>query len=140
MRSKTIPSFSTEGKVITGYGHGAQFMGVEWVLRELRAQAGLTPFAGTLNLRIPPSVWDSLFERRASFLKIEDSSAADCPGYIRRVILTTSKGQVYNSAYLILPERTTYKDVLEIIAVDNLRQTLGLKDGDVVRVEEFPKG
>ena len=32
-----------------------------------------------------------------------------------------------------------YKDVLEIIAAENLRQKLRLKDGDVVRVEEFQK-
>ena len=40
---------------------------------------------------------------------------------------------------MILPERTMYNDVLEIIAVENLRQKLRLQDGDVVRVEEFQK-
>ena len=123
----------------SGLGRGAQFLAIEWVLRELQSKAGLTPFPGTLNLRISPSEWDSLYARRASFLKIEDPSAAGCPGYLRRVRLAAN-GHTYSSAYLILPELTMYKDVLEIIAAENLRQKLRLKDGDVVRVEEFQNG
>lgn len=138
MRGESSPSFATEGTVASGLGRGAQFLAIEWVLRELRARVGLIPFPGTLNLRISSSVWASLYARRASFVKIEDPSAAGCSGYLRRVVLT-SNGQKYSSAYLILPERTMYKDVLEIIAADNLRQKLCLKDGDVVRVEELQK-
>lgn len=136
MRGESSLGFATEGTVASGLGRGAQFLAIEWVLRELRAKVGLIPFPGTLNLRIPSGAWDSLYARRASFVKIEDPSAASCPGYLQRVALT-SNGQVYSSAYLILPELTMYKDVLEIIAADNLRQKLRLQDGDVVRVEEF---
>ena len=138
MRGESSSSIATEGTVASGMGRGAQFLAIEWVLRELRARVGLIPFPGTLNLRISSSVWASLYAQRASFVKIEDPCAAGCPGYIRRVVLTAN-GQVYSSAYLILPERTMYKDVLEIIAAENLRQKLRLKDGDVVRVEEFQK-
>ena len=38
---------------------------------------------------------------------------------------------------MILPELTMYKDVLEIIADDNLREKLRLHDGDAVRIEEL---
>ena len=56
--------------------------------------------------------------------------------FLSKWVLTVN-GQVYSSAYLILPELTMYNDVLEIIAAENLRQKLCLQDGDVVRVEEF---
>jgi len=138
MRGESSPSIATEGTVASGLGRGAQFLAIEWVLRELRARIGLVPYPGTLNLRISSSVWASCYARRASFVKIDDPSAGGCPGYLQRVVLTAN-GQTYSSAYLILPERTMYKDVLEIIAADNLRQKLRLQDGDVVRVEEFQK-
>jgi riboflavin kinase len=138
MRGESTPSFAAEGTVASGLGRGAQFLAIGWVLRELRTQVGLLPFPGTLNLRISPIEWASLYARRASFVKIDDPSSAGCPGYLRRVVLSAN-GQAYSSAYLILPEQTIYKDVLEIIAAENLRQKLHLKDGDVVRVEEFQK-
>ena len=128
--------FKTTGRVASGMGRGAEFLGLEWVQKELRRTLSLVPFPGTLNLRVPPEVRDALFARRDSFLRIADPSAPTCPGYLDRVILRAN-GSVCSSAYLILPELTMYKDVLEVIAAENLRQKLSLKDGDLVEVEEF---
>jgi CTP-dependent riboflavin kinase len=36
---------------------------------------------------------------------------------------------------LILPLRSHYTDIIELIAPQNLRESLGLKDGDLVHVE-----
>jgi CTP-dependent riboflavin kinase len=107
---------------------------VEWVLEELRQKLDLIPFPGTLNLRVPPEAREAMFARRESFLRIADPTSPTCPGYLRRVTLRAN-GRVASSAYLILPELTMYKDVLEVIAAENLREVLGLKDGDVVEVE-----
>ena len=128
-------SLRIEGSVSSGQGRGAQFLGLEWVRRELLRKAGLDPFPGTLNLRIPAEVWSGLYARRAGFLKIDDPSSGGCPGFLKRVVLQ-AHGQLCPSAYLILPELTVYHDVLEIIAAENLREELQLKDGDAVRVEE----
>ncbi|MGH9785213.1 MAG: DUF120 domain-containing protein, partial [Terriglobia bacterium] len=102
----------------------------------LHRNLNLVPFPGTLNLRVPPEVRDALFARRDSFLRIADPSDPICPGYLRRIVLRAN-GRVSSVAYLILPELTMYKDVLEVIAAENLRQELGLKDGDAVEIEEF---
>ena len=131
-------SLRIEGSVASGQGRGAQFLGLQWVRRELRRKAGLDPFPGTLNLRIPAGVWSDLYARRAGFLKIDDPSSGGCPGFLKRVVLQ-AHGQICSSAYLIFPALTIYQDVLEIIAAENLREKLGLKDGDPVRVEEFPE-
>jgi len=133
--SDTVP-FKTTGHVMRGAGRGAEFLGLAWVQTELRRTLSLVPFPGTLNLRVPPEVRDALFARRDSFLRIADPSAPTCPGYLDRVILRAN-GSVCSSAYLILPELTMYKDVLEVIAAENLRQKLSLKDGDLVEVEEL---
>ena len=131
-------SLRIAGSVSSGQGRGAQFLGLEWVRRQLRQKVGLDPFPGTLNLKIPAEVWSDLFARRDAFLKIDDPSSAGCPGFLKRVVLQ-AHGQLCSSAYLILPELTMYQDVLEIIAAENLREKLKLKDGDPVRVEELPQ-
>lgn len=135
MQTAEIRPFKTTGLVASGVGRGAEFLALDWVQRELRRNLSLIPFPGTLNLRVPPEVRDALFARRDSFLRIADPSAPTCPGYLHRVILRANGG-VCSSAYLILPELTMYKDVLEVIAAENLRQKLSLKDGDPVEVEE----
>ena len=126
--------FSVDGMVASGLGRGAQFLAIEWVRRELHAKLALEAFPGTLNLRIPETDWSALHARRNEFVRIADPSAASCPGFAAAVQLS-AHGRT-TLGYLILPELTMYKDVLEIIAGENLRQRLQLKDGDMVRVEE----
>ncbi len=137
MRNPDAAPFKTTGRVASGIGRGAEFLQIAWVREELRQKLGLTPFPGTLNLRVEPPARATLFARRQSFLRIADPAAPTCPGYLQRVTLRAN-GQVCHSAYLILPELTMYKDVLEVIAAENLRQTLRLQDGDRVEIEEFP--
>lgn len=136
MPNPDVVPFQTTGRVASGVGRGAEFLRVGWVQEELLQKLDLIPFPGTLNLRVPPEARDALFARRESFLRIADPAAPACPGYLRRVILRAN-GRACSSAYLILPELTMYKDVLEVIAAENLRQMLSLKDGDLVEVEEF---
>lgn len=129
--------FGSTGRVASGLGRGAGFIGLDWVQQELREKLGLIPFPGTLNLAVEPEARETLYARRDSFLRIADPSEPTCPGYLLRLSLSAN-GRTCSSAYLILPELTMYKDVLEIIAPENLRQALHLKDGDSVQIEEFP--
>ena len=134
MTSPGAAPFKTTGSVASGVGRGAEFLRLGWVLDELHRKLGLIPFPGTLNLSVQPEARETLFLRRDSFLRIADPAEPTCPGYLQRVTLTAN-GRACRSAYLILPELTMYKDVLEIISAENLRQTLGLQDGDPVEIE-----
>ncbi|MBI4444029.1 MAG: CTP-dependent riboflavin kinase [Acidobacteria bacterium] len=124
-----------EGRVSSGLGRGAQFLVLDWVRQQLRESLGVTPFPGTLNLEVAPEVFRRIFDRRTAFQKISDPSAPHCPGFLCRVALKAN-GQICGSAYLILPEMTVYKDVLEVISEHNLREALHLKDGDRVELQE----
>lgn len=134
MAERDSYSFAVYGAVFAGLGHGGKFLALDWVRRELHEKTGLDFFPGTLNLRIPRQIWSELYSRRNFLTKIADPSAPSCPGFLERVVLR-GNSVVYHNAYLILPEATVYNDVLEIIAAENLRNLLGLKDGDTVRVE-----
>ena len=120
------------GVVSSGLGQGAQFLAVDWVVRELRSQLGLAPFPGTLNLRVKSEEREALFARRHEFIKIADPSS-DCPGYVMKLILHANGRSA--GAYLILPEKSQYNDVLETIAAAKLRESLAIDDGDVVEIE-----
>jgi len=134
MTSPGAAPFHTSGRVVSGVGRGAAFLHLGWVLDELHRKLGLIPFPGTLNLSVEPQTREALFLRRESFLRIADPAEPACPGYLQRVTVRAN-GRACRSAYLILPELTVYKDVLEIIAAESLRQTLGLQDGDLVEME-----
>lgn len=136
MEATRAETLKIEGRVASGLGQGAQFLALEWVQRELRRHLALAPFPGTLNLRVAAELRDAVFAQRDQFLRIADPSSADCPGYLKKVILR-AKGRTCASAYLILPERTMYKDVLEVISAYNLREKLVLQDGDAVEVETY---
>ena len=135
MEGDFVVNFKIEGSVASGLGRGAQFLGLEWVRSQLREKLSLDPYPGTLNLVVRADGWSALYARRKTFLKIADPSASNCPGFLKSVVLRGEEF-FYPSAYLILPELTMYKDVLEIIAAENLREKLRLKDGDRVSVEE----
>ncbi len=134
MHATPSAKFAIDGNVASGLGRGAQFLAIDWVRRELREKLDLDAFPGTLNLRICEQAWSALYARRGEFVKLSDSSSTACPGFVQRVELRARRRAC--SAYLILPELTMYKDILEIIAAENLRERLGLKDGDAVHVEE----
>jgi riboflavin kinase, archaea type len=125
------------GQVVSGIGQGAQFLALDWVAAQLRQHLGLTPYPGTLNLRVSAAIRESLFQRRQEFLRIvgphADPASPDCPGYLKEVTLRAN-GRDSESAYLILPEKSMYQDVLEIIAAVSLRDDLSLSDGVTVEV------
>jgi riboflavin kinase len=123
-----------EGHVASGTGQGAYFLTLPWVQRELGRTLALRPFPGTLNLRVKPQVREALFGRRGEFLQIADPSSPECPGYLKQAILQ-AKGRRYEAAWLILPEQTMHRDIVEIIAPVALRESLDLNDGDPVDVE-----
>jgi riboflavin kinase len=122
------------GIVGSGIGQGAQFLALDWVQSQLRRHLDLTPFPGTLNIRVAPAVRDELFAQRERFLRIADPASPDCPGYLKKVTLH-AHGRFVDVAWVILPEKTMHTDVIEVISTVNLRQHLALNDGDSVDVE-----
>ena len=123
-----------EGRVASGTGQGAYFLSLPWVQRELERTLALRPFPGTLNLRVKPQVREALFPRREEFLRIADPSSPQCPGYLKEVVLNAN-GRTCSVAWLILPELTMHRDMVEIISPVALRKSLNLNDGDPVDVE-----
>lgn len=117
------------GTVSCGGGEGKKFLGLPWVKRQIEEKLGFTPYLGTLNVK--------LSEKNVELKKLLEKarSVKVCPaeGYCRGMLIKASVGTL--ECAIVVPEVADYpKELLEIIAAVNLRETLHLKDGDEVTV------
>jgi len=118
-----------KGIVFSGGGDGKKFIELPWVKRQITEKLGFTPYPGTLNVKL---IKESLKKR---IMLKEAPSVKICPaeGYRKGAIFKAFTGPF--ECAIIVPEVPDYpKDVLEIIASVNLRDTLHLEDGDEIAV------
>ncbi len=122
------------GTVVSGRQEAAGFLAVPWVERQLRDGFGLTPYPGTLNLRLDdpdaPRRWarwqGAGGGRRLQPPEGSGFCAATC--YASEV-----DGEV--PGVVVVPEVEGYPlDVVEVMAAENLRRRLDLRDGGTCRL------
>lgn len=118
------------GRIVSGAGEAAFFTQLDWVQEQCEAKLGFKPWPGTLNLEILEEdlpVLEALQGGAAALLVPPDPKFCEA----RVMALTLS----HLSGALILPAedvRVHGKRILEILAPVNVKETLGLADGDVV--------
>ncbi|MFQ5857263.1 MAG: DUF120 domain-containing protein [Anaerolineae bacterium] len=130
------------GRVITGHREGAAFTQLPWVRTQFGERLGIDPFPGTLNLWLDEPAelekWSRLKEN--SGVRIEPVSPDFCEakGFPAMVVKPGSplNSQDYSQpAAIILPDVSGYPNAqVELIASVSLRDTLGLRDGDILSV------
>jgi len=133
--TKILEGCTIEGTVFTGLGEGAYYMSQEGYRKQFRDRLGFDPYPGTLNLRIPAGSADEIRSRPG--LKIDGFQSGGRSfggGKCFRVrIGSEAQGVIF------IPDRTHYpKDVLEVVSDVNLRERLGLRDGDLVCLTVLP--
>jgi len=126
-----------EGEVFTGLREGAYYVSQPGYRRQFIEKLGFDPYPGTLNLKV-----EKQSQRERKILETYPSITLE--GFMNG---TRSFGQVkcYRArlndrvdGIVVTALRSHYgEDVLEIIAPKNLREILGLKDGDSVKVRVF---
>ncbi len=119
------------GEVVSGLGEGAYY--VRLYTPRFREYLGFEPYPGTLNVRVlfPKTVFDALCNARPiiipGFTK-EGRTFGDVKAY--RVRIDGVEGAI------VIPSRTVHPPkIAEVIAPVNLREKLGLRDGDRIRIE-----
>ena len=120
------------GKIISGTGEGAYFTQIDWVQQQCDEKLGFKPSPGTLNLEISeeflPAI-ESLDQNKGIELISPD------PKFCNAMVFQVSLGDI--SGGIILPEekvRVHPKNIIEIIAPQNIKASLNVKDGDSVTV------
>jgi riboflavin kinase, archaea type len=117
------------GTVYSGKGCGRFFVEMPWVMRQLKEITGFTPFLGTLNLRLVSESTKQrglLTPQNGAVVKPENGYL---PGYLY-------KAKIFDmDCYVVVPDVPDYpKDLLEVIAAENLRTRFNVKDGDTIAV------
>jgi riboflavin kinase, archaea type len=120
------------GVIQSGAGKGAFFTQVDWVVKQCEQILGYQPFPGTLNVRVNDSdvASLSLLAISTDFELVPDDPAF-CAAQVKKVTLNGIPAAV------IMPSEDVriHEDrILEVISSCSLKQTLGLGDGDPVRL------
>ncbi|MCJ2520328.1 MAG: DUF120 domain-containing protein [Candidatus Thermoplasmatota archaeon] len=126
-------TLTVKGVVDHGLGEGFYYMSQEDYRKQFRSKLGFDPYPGTLNLKIKGREMGKLeVLRTADGVQIE--------GFI-------NGNRTFGGAHcflaslsdvdcaVIIPVRSHYSDVLEVISRHHLRRKLGLKDGELVEVD-----
>jgi riboflavin kinase len=122
-----------EGTLFSGIGEGAWYVSQPGYRKQFADKLGFDPFPGTLNLRLRSEYED---ERRllGAIPHIEIAGFRDGERTFGPVTCYKVKINDAEDGAIISAVRTHYpNDVVEIIAASNLRDKLGLKDGDTVK-------
>jgi riboflavin kinase len=117
--------------VVPGRREAAGFVTVPWVREQLGALLGGNPFAGTLNVQVSdqPSLdaW-----RRTSAEGDRRTLTPGEPGYCESSYFPAWLNATVPCG-VVVPHVSGYPpDVLEVVAVENLRNRCGLDDGAIV--------
>ncbi len=121
------------GTVFSGLGEGSYYISQSKYKQQFAKKLMFTPFEGTLNIRVTAADMP-LFET------LTYSEGIRIDGFV-------SKGRTFGDVKcflamiqgvecsVIIPVRTHYTDVMEVIASRHLRSHLSLNDGDAVEID-----
>lgn len=132
--AETCYDMHITGTVITGKGEGSDYITRPGYQRQFKRRLGMQPFPGTLNLKLRGEYADR-------FRLLQEHPAVHLHGFTEhnqtfgdvRCFPCRVTGTV--EGVVVIPEKSTYDDVMEIVADVCLRDMLGLKDGDKITVE-----
>jgi riboflavin kinase len=129
---ETRDSIVIKGTVVTGMGEGQYYVTQDSYQEQFLSKLGFRPYEGTLNLRVVPSDLYKLdILRRSPGIKIRGFERAGRT--FGDVICHLATLQNIECA-VVVPSRSHYEDVIEVLCKYHLRRTLGLKDGDHVDI------
>lgn len=120
------------GKLVSGMGEGKYYTAHKGYADQFEKRLGFVAYPGTLNVQIEYIERNKIrLLRNYGGIEIEEFQAENRTfgGVICfKATINGRKGAI------VLPKRSHYANVLECISPDNLRETLGLHDGDPVEI------
>lgn len=121
------------GTVKSGMGEGGYYICQSGYLKQFQERLGFTPFEGTLNIQVDSEDVGKLDVIR-SVSGIPISGFTNEGRSFGNVVAYKAKIRNTDCA-IVVPERSHYADIIEIICQYHLRRTLGLEDGSRLDVK-----
>ncbi len=126
------------GTVQSGMGEGGYYICQKGYVTQIAEKLGFTPFQGTLNIRVDPEDVGKLDVIR-TIAGIPLQGFSDDGRSFGAVVAYKARIRNVDCA-IVVPERSHYVDVIEIICQYHLRRTLGLEDGTALDVKVNIRG
>ena len=124
-----------KGKVISGMGEGRYYTEQSGYIEQFKEKLGFIPHPGTLNVEIEFIERNKLrMLKNRDAIEIEEFKTKNRSFGGVRCFKAETNGI---PGAIVLPLRSHYSNILEIISPDFLRKTLNLKDDDIVEVVIF---
>ena len=124
---------SFSGTVASGLGEGRYYLSQPGYVVQFTERLGYVPYPGTLNVRVDgPALRKVDLVGSWSGLRIDGFEAAGRTFGGATCFPARMNG---HPCHLIHPDRTHYKDVVEFVAVDCLRDALSVRDDDPVQLD-----
>ena len=123
------------GKVANGMGEGGYYICQPQYMEQFEKILGFRPFEGTFNLSVDKEDMNKLEMMKSSSGHLINGFTSEGRSFGNVI---TYKAKIRNiDCAVVVPERSHYKEIIEIICQYHLRRTLSLNEGDSVdlRVE-----
>lgn len=121
------------GTVASGMGEGGYYICQEKYIKQFKSKLGFVPFEGTLNVIVDDEDVSKLEVIRSITGHTINGFNSDGRSF-GNVIAYNAKIRNIDCA-IVVPERSHYVNIIEIICQYHLRRTLSLNDGDHVDVK-----
>ena len=121
------------GELATGIGEATGFTQLDWARNAFLSRLGIDAYPGTVNIVLRDDV------QRDNWRLVKENPGIVLPPprpdwCSSRCFPAVIAGKI--DAAIVLPDIDTYPaDKIELIAPVNVRETLGIEDGDVVSIE-----
>lgn len=121
------------GVVSSGMGEGGYYICQEGYMTQFQAKLGFKPFEGTFNVRIDSEDAGKLEVIRSTAGIVINGFSCDGRSFGNVIAY---KAKIHNiECAIVVPDRSHYTDIIEIICQYHLRRTLDLVDGDRVDIK-----
>lgn len=122
-----------QGAVRTGMGQGGYYICQKPYMDQFEKKLGFRPYEGTLNVEVDKTDLGKLDLVRNSGGCVIDGFTADGRTFGR---VTAYKAKIRNiECAIVIPERSHYTNIIEIVCQYHLRRTLSLSDGERLEVK-----
>lgn len=115
-----VNEIELRGVVVSGIGVAKKYVMMEPYKSFFRQILGCEPYPGTLNVKIHSQLSKSQFNRK-DFRDV--GSLFYLLGKIQHV-----------DCIVLIPEKTSHQNIVELVSCNNLRKELNLMDGENVRI------
>ncbi len=124
-----------KGKVVSGMLEGQYYIGKKGYAEKIKSVTGFDPYPGTLNIKLK-TIDDRGYKEQLSSMKgleVKGFEGEERTFGALKCFICRINGV---ECAVVIPERSHYgSGTLEIVSKHNLREKLGLSDGDDITVE-----